>query len=441
MIKKVFAKIDEAKIKTGTKLLCAISGGIDSTVMLHVLNDFGFDCIVAHCNFKLRAEESDLDEKFVKNLAGLFEYQFISQTFDTYKYAENFALSIQMAARDLRYNWFNEMAKKYNCEYIALAHNSDDQIETIITNLTRGTGIKGLTGMSFVKDKLFRPLLFTSREEIERFAKENTIDFRTDSTNKTTKYSRNKIRHNIIPLFEELNTSAKENILKSVKYLTDTELILKAYVKSCKEKCLNYVDKNVEIDIFELKSCAAPETLLFELLIGEGIPKPLASESINLINSTSGKSCTLFNITVLRDRDKLIINKNVKTQNFENIFINNIEELKLLKEIGISAKVFENSDDFDINKTQNFAYIDLELLKFPLKIRKWEIGDKFKPFGMKNFRKLSDFMKDEKLNLFEKDELKIIESDGKIVWLVDLRLDNRFRITTETKKILVLEKL
>lgn len=441
MIKTVFEEIDKANIKTGTKLLCAISGGIDSTVMLHVLDDFGFDCIVAHCNFKLRGEESDEDEKFVKNLAAKFEFKFLSQSFDTYKHAEDTALSIQMAARDLRYNWFNEMAKQHNCEYIALAHNSDDQIETIITNLVRGTGIKGLTGMSFVKEKLFRPLLFISREEIETFAEQNTIDYRNDSTNKTTKYSRNKIRLQVIPLLEEINTSAKSNILKSVKYLTDTEAIMCEYVKSCKEKCLNYIGENIEIDLRELKKCVAPETVLFELLIGEGIPKILASESINLINSISGKFTSFFNITVLKDRNSLIINKNSKHQKFETIEITNSEDLQILENYGIDVKYSDDLSELKINKSNSFSYIDFDKLVFPLKLRSWQEGDRFKPFGMNNFRKLSDFLKDEKLNLFEKENLKILESDEKIVCLLGLRIDNRFKISNQTKKVLILQKI
>ena len=180
MIKKVFKQIDEAGIKTGTRVLCAVSGGIDSSVMLTVLNDFGFECIVAHCNFKLRAEESDGDEQFVRKLAESFEMKFLGASFDTNEYAAATGLSVQMAARELRYNWFNEMATVHKCEFIALAHNSDDQVETVITNLIRGTGVRGLTGMKFVKDNLFRPLLSISRKEIEQFATDNTIEFRTD---------------------------------------------------------------------------------------------------------------------------------------------------------------------------------------------------------------------------------------------------------------------
>jgi tRNA(Ile)-lysidine synthase len=267
MIKEVFKKIDDAGIKTGTRVLCAVSGGIDSSVMLTVLNDFGFDCIVAHCNFKLRGAESDGDEQFVKKLAQGFEMKFLSASFDTHEYAVATGLSIQMAARELRYNWFNEMAAAHKCEFIALAHNSDDQTETVITNLIRGTGVRGLTGMKFVNDNLFRPLVGISRKEIEKFASDNNIEFRTDSTNKTVKYSRNKIRHLVIPLLEEINSSAKQNILKSVNYLSDTEDILAAYTSDCRKKCLYFESDKIIIDLNELLKFAAIKQFYSKFLL------------------------------------------------------------------------------------------------------------------------------------------------------------------------------
>lgn len=438
MIKEVFKQIDDAGIKTGTRVLCAVSGGIDSSVMLTVLNDFGFDCIVAHCNFKLRAEESDGDEQFVKKLAEGFEMKFLSASFDTHEYAEATGLSIQMAARELRYNWFNEMAAAHKCEFIALAHNSDDQTETVITNLIRGTGVRGLTGMKFVKDKLFRPLLDISRKEIEQFAAANNIEFRTDSTNKTVKYSRNKIRHLVIPLLEEINSSAKQNILKSVSYLSDTEEIMAAYTDECSRKCRFLEADKMIIDINELLKCAAYKTVLFEILIKEGIPKSLAVDSINLLNSETGKSCKFLNITILRNRNKLIIDKNTSILSHKSLIV---EESNLweLEAIGISAAILNYDRNLKINKTATFAYLDFEKLKFPLIVRSWQDGDRFRPFGMKHFRKLSDFLKDEKLNKFEKESVKIVESDSKIVWIAGLRSDDRFRVTENTKRVLVLE--
>lgn len=439
MISEVFSKIDEVKMKSGTRLLCAISGGIDSTVMLHVLNDFGFDCIVAHCNFKLRGEESDGDMNFVKNLSAKFEFKFLCETFDTKKYADETGLSIQMAARELRYNWFSEMAEIHNCKYIALAHNADDQVETVITNLVRGTGIRGLTGMKFLKDKLFRPILYISRAEIDKFAQQNDIEYRNDSTNKTVKYSRNKIRHQILPLMEELNSSCKTNIIKSVKYLSDTELIMHEYISEIKLKCVKSVDGKMFIDVNELKKSAAPETVLFEILISERIPKVLALESVNLINSNSGKSCIFLNIEILKDRDFLIVNKSVARIGFKQIEIYE-DKLNDLSKYGIGYQIIDSLNEKSIVKDKNIAYINYNKLKFPLILRSWEDGDKFKSFGMKNFKKLSDFFTDEKLSLFEKSEVRILESADEIVWLVGLRADDRFRIDNETDKILVLTK-
>ncbi len=439
MISKVFKKIDEAGIKTGTRILCAVSGGIDSTVMLHVLSDFGFDCVVAHCNFKLRGAESDGDEAFVKKLADKFEFKFLCEKFDTNFYAKQTGLSIQMAARELRYNWFFEMAQEHNCKYIALAHNSDDQAETIITNLIRGTGIRGLTGMKFLKDLLFRPILEISRKEIEDFALSNTIDFRTDSTNKTVKYSRNKIRHQIIPLMEEINQSSKTNILKSVKYLSDTELVLKAYVSEIRNICLHYEQNKIIIDIEQLAKCAAPETVLFELLIAEGLPKSLAVESVSLLEAQTGKLCRFLNAEVLKDRNRLVIDKNVRPSRVEIAEIDS-DNLILLEKYNISAKLIMKIENYEIIKDKNIAYVDFDKLKFPLIIRHWREGDKFKPFGMKSFKKLSNFFIDEKLSMFDKNDVLILESAGDIVWLLGLRADDRFRISEDTKQILILQK-
>jgi tRNA(Ile)-lysidine synthase len=438
MIKKVFKQIDDAGIKTGTRVLCAVSGGIDSSVMLTVLNDFGFDCIVAHCNFKLRAEESDGDEQFVKKLAETFEMKFLCASFDTNEYTAATGLSVQMAARELRYNWFNEMAAVHKCEYIALAHNSDDQVETVITNLIRGTGVRGLTGMKFVKDKLFRPLLSISRKEIEKFASDNNIEFRTDSTNKTVKYSRNKIRHLVIPLLEEINSSAKQNILKSVNYLSDTEDILAAYTSECRQKCLYFESNKIIIDLNELLKFAAHKTVLFEILIKEGIPKSLAADAINLLDSETGKSCKFLNITILRDRSKLIIDKNTSVSDHKS-FIVEESDLSKLEAIGIFASIVDYNSNLQLNKSGSYAYLDYEKVKFPLKIRSWQDGDRFRPFGMKNFRKLSDFFKDEKLSKFDKESVKIVESDGKIVWIAGLRIDDRYRIADNTKRVLILD--
>jgi tRNA(Ile)-lysidine synthase len=438
MNSKIFQKIEESGISKKSKILCAVSGGIDSVVMLNVLNDYKFDCIVAHCNFKLRGDESDRDENFVRKLADKFEFKFLCETFDTVSYAEELGISIQMAARDLRYEWFHKMAEKYNCDYIALAHNSDDQAETVITNLIRGTGIRGLTGMQFVKEKLFRPLIEVSREEIENFADKNTIDFCTDSTNATTKYSRNKIRHCIFPLMEEINISYKKNILRSVGYLNDTYEILQSYVQEAKKECVSHNDNKIFIDIEQLRKFVAVETVLFEILVGEGIPKNLAIEAISLLNSQTGKSVKFLNIEILKNRNNIVVCKESKYNMPEEveIFSNDMEKLK---NFNVIAQMVEYSENLEIKKTENMAYLDYDKLKFPLIVRKWKDGDKFFPFGMNNMKKLSDFFNDKKLSIFEKSEVLILTSGTNIVWVIGLRIDNRYKISSNTKNVLVME--
>jgi tRNA(Ile)-lysidine synthase len=440
MISKVFRIIQNANIPDNAKVLCAVSGGIDSVVMLHVLRDYGFDCVVAHCNFKLRGAESDGDEKFVRDLAEKLEFKFICETFNTEEYANSAGVSIQMAARDLRYEWFHETAEKLNCDYIAVAHNSDDQIETIITNLIRGTGIRGLTGTKTVKAMIFRPLLEVSRKEIEAFATDNSIDFRTDSTNAKTKYSRNKIRHLVFPLMEEINTAYKNNILRSVNYLKDTEKILQAYVEQARESCLIYKEGKIIIDIAALEKFVSIETVLFELLVSEGVPKSLASDSVALLDSQTGKSCIFRNYEVLKDRGKIIV-KVESTHNNSTSFQVDLANLEELKKFSIHAKIVSTFEKIDLVKSKNFAFLDFDKLQYPLELRKWVAGDKFKPFGMQNSKKISDFFSDQKISAFEKDEILLLVSNNKIAWVVGHRIDDRFKVTAATKKILVMEKV
>ncbi|MDR2836904.1 MAG: tRNA lysidine(34) synthetase TilS [Bacteroidales bacterium] len=435
MEEKIKKNIKKAGIPKKSKILCAVSGGIDSSVMLHILQKLNFECVVAHCNFQLRAEESDRDEKFVKSLAEKYNLKFLTIKFDTHKYAEKMQISIQMAARDLRYEWFYNIAKTEKCDYIAIAHNSDDQIETSITNLIRGTGIRGLTGMQFVKETLFRPLLFSSRAEIKNYAKIFGIENITDSTNLTTKYSRNKIRHLIFPLMAEINPSFKNNILKSIEYLQNTEEILKDYVKYARERCCFHEDDKIFIKLDKLNNVTSPKTVLFEILLLENVPKILATEAINLLESQSGKKCSYNNTEILHDRNLLIVSKIGKKEKI-NISIGNTE-LYVLKKYGIEYKI-ENIENINIIKSVNYAFFDFDKIKFPLNIRNWEKGDKFVPFGMMNFKKVSDFFIDSKISVNEKNNTLIITSKENIIWIVGQRIDNRYKISEATKNVLIL---
>jgi tRNA(Ile)-lysidine synthase len=436
MIKQILQKLENAGVTKRTRILCAVSGGIDSTVMLHVLHDLDLDCIVAHCNFKLRGDDSYKDQEFVKKLAAKFEYKFITQDFNTSEYSEKNRISIQMAARDLRYEFFFEAAEKSNCDFIALAHNSDDQVETVITNFARGTGIRGLTGMSDLKGKLLRPLLGTSRNQIEVYVKENYIEYRTDITNAQTKYSRNKIRHEIIPLLCEINSAVKENILRSVNYLEDTEKILKAYVSEAYNSCVYFTDDAAIVELKVLEKFAAPETVLYEMLLKLDIPKSLAKDAIGLITAQSGKYCSFLNIRILKNRGNLIIEKKYK-QDFISEEFEDLESLREIAKLGYSFKIENYTPGFKIDKDQSKAYIDFDLVKFPLVVRNWKHGDKFRPLGMKKFKKISDFFVDMKLSVHEKDKVDIFLSGEDIIWVGGMRIDDRFKLTDRTNKVLI----
>ncbi len=423
-------------VPKGTRLLCAVSGGIDSMVMLSLLNEMNYECVVAHCNFRLRGDESDGDEQFVSEMCEKMYIPCFVNTFDTHKFADETGLSIQMAARKLRYDWFYELAEKENCSYIALAHNSDDQVETAILNFARGTGIRGVSGMKPLAGKLFRPLIEVSRADIVQISTEDNIPFHNDSTNATTKYARNKVRHLVIPLLEEINVAAKENILKSVSYFAETERIMNDYVRRAKEAAMSSSNGLLRIDVAKIMQTAAPSTVLFEMLIGEGVPKPLASESVCLLEAQTGRKCEMDGVEIVRNREYIEVQKSVGENDESVVTVNAIGELK---KYGFDISFAYCDDDFVFDKNPQVAYIDVKKLKFPLTLRKWNFGDKFMPLGMKGMRKLSDFFKDEKLSHVEKSNVRILESDGKIVWVVGMRIDERFKFDKDTKEVYVLK--
>ena len=423
-------------VPKGTRLLCAVSGGIDSMVMLSLLNEMNYECVVAHCNFRLRGDESDGDEQFVREMCEKMYIPCFVNTFDTHKFADETGLSIQMAARKLRYDWFYELAEKKNCSYIALAHNSDDQVETAILNFARGTGIRGVSGMKPLAGKLFRPLIEVSRADIVQISTEDNIPFHNDSTNATTKYARNKVRHLVIPLLEEINVAAKENILKSVSYFAETERIMNDYVRRAKEAAMSSSNGLLRIDVAKIMQTAAPSTVLFEMLIGEGVPKPLASESVCLLEAQTGRKCEMDGVEIVRNREYIEVQKSVGENDESVVTVNAIGELK---KYGFEISFAYCDDDFVFDKNPQVAYIDVKKLKFPLTLRKWNFGDKFMPLGMKGMRKLSDFFKDEKLSQAEKSNVRILESDGKIVWVVGMRIDERFKFDKDTKEVYVLK--
>lgn len=427
----------ENLLQSSDRILLAVSGGIDSVCMFHLFREAGYSIAIAHCNFSLRGEESDQDEIFVQNLAEKFDIPFFNVKFNTTEIAEKEGISIQMAARDLRYDWFEEIRKKYEYNFTAIAHNKDDVIETFLINLTRGCGLKGLTGIKPIKGKIIRPLLFAFRHEIIQYMSEKDLEFREDSSNQSVKYSRNLIRHEIIPLFEKLNTGFKETMIDNVLRLKESEIVYLENVKTKKENFFIEKNKQLILEIEELKQLNPITTYMHEFLRPFGFSHSQISDIIHSLDGISGKKFISLTHRLIKDRTQLIIEE-ISLANKKTYEINDIYE-SIEYPIKLKLKEINRNDDFKIIRDKSTGSFDLALIEFPLTIRKWNKGDYFMPLGMSNLKKLSDFFIDNKLSISEKENVWIIESGNKIVWIIGYRIDERFKVTEKTKRILQID--
>jgi tRNA(Ile)-lysidine synthase len=418
------------------KVLLALSGGIDSMVLLHLFEKSGFDYGIVHCNFQLRGDESDGDEEFVKRQVLIHGVQSFFQTFDTEEYAKMNGISIEMAARDLRYEYFEKTRVENNYDYIATAHHSDDLIETFFLNLSRKTGIKGLTGIKEKSGKIIRPLLFANRDEIETFAAKNYIEFREDSSNNEVVFQRNFLRHKILPLFFELNPSFKRNVLASIENLKDAENVYSGFFKSEKSKVEKIATDSLIIDIEKIQKSVYPKLLLFEILSDFAFNQNVVEEVFQCLDSDSGKQFFSKTHRLVKDREKLFVSAIVENGN--KIYYIEADDIELFQPFDMNIEKYTGAD-FKIRKEKNIACLDLENLQYPLLIRKWQQGDYFQPLGMTGFKKVSDFFIDEKIPLHQKEKTWLLCSGEKIVWIMGQRIDNRFKITSKTKNVLQIE--
>lgn len=419
-------------------IIVAVSGGIDSCVLLNLLYTNGYSCVIVHCNFSLRNEESDNDERFVKELATKYKYEIVVKKFDTSKYANENGISIQMAARELRYGFFEDVRQKYNCKVIATAHHADDNIETLFINLIRGTGLKGISGIPVKNKNIVRPLLFATRNEIFEFAKLNNIEWREDSSNKSVKYMRNKIRHNLLPLLEEIKPNSKKTILRNIEHFRNTEILLNELLKEKIEKIISQKDNVIFIDINELTSSNSGKTILYEIINPYGFNPKQINKIWSSINAGAGKVFYSKNYCLNKDRDKIILSLINNESNQHKYYID--EEQDWLSEpFEMSIKKVNWLEEQTITKNKNIAMLDADTIEFPLIIRHWAYGDFFNPYGMEGFKKLSDFFIDEKISKVEKEKTWLIESLNKIIWIVGQRIDDRFKITNNTKSVLIMQ--
>lgn len=401
------------------KILVALSGGADSVALTRILITLGYHCEAAHCNFELRGEESDRDEDFVRNFCRSLNIKCHSIHFETRRYAAQQSISIEMAARELRYNWFTKICEKSDCQVVAVAHHKDDSVETMLLNLIRGTGINGLLGIRPKNGNVVRPLLCASRQEVVEYLHRMNQTYVTDSTNLEDEYTRNKIRLNLLPLMEEINPSVKDGLVKTASYLND---ISKVYQQAIKESIDRiFITPEKEISIEKLMNEPAPQALLFEVLSPLGFNSTQVEEVYGSLNGQPGKRFISSQWQVVKDRELLLIEK-VKTANDKPQII--FEEVLLTKE-------------FVIPKDKNTACFDANKFKGVISIRKWEKGDYFIPFGMKGKKLVSDFMTDSKFSLLKKQQQWVLSCNDQIAWLIGERTDNRFRIDDSTQKVII----
>jgi len=434
MLRKLIRHIEKEDLfYRNEKLLVAVSGGLDSVVLLHLLYKMEMDCVVAHCNFRLRGKDSDADEVFVGKLADEYGFPFCTTAFDTTVYAKEKAISIEMAARDLRYEWFESIRQANQCRYTLTAHHADDVIETILINLTRGTGIHGLTGINAKKETLVRPLLPFSREELKSYALENQLKFREDYTNAQTDFVRNKIRHQIIPVLEEINPGIQKTMTENVGRFRDIEAI---YNKEIASERVTFIDQEggrLLILIAELKKLTAPNSHLYELLSPFGFHSRDVANILESLNAISGKLFYSENYQLLRDREYLVLTEREEKEVGEHELSES--GLSIEEELKLECRIFERPSDFKFSTDLNIACFDADKLAFPLKLRKWQEGDVFHPIGMKGRKKVSDYFIDNKFSLTDKEDAWLLVSGEDIVWLVGHRMDDRYKITKATRSI------
>ncbi|WP_372746354.1 tRNA lysidine(34) synthetase TilS [Lutibacter sp.] len=425
------------------KLLIAISGGIDSVVLTHLLKKLDYSFSLAHCNFGLRGKESNKDEEFVKELGETLKAPTFTIKFNTEEFATKNGLSTQMAARELRYTWFEKILKENNLDYIVTAHHKDDVIETFLINLTRGTGLDGLTGIPEVNGNIVRPFLPFIREEILVYATKKKLIWREDSTNSSIKYFRNKIRHKIVPVLKELNPSLLETFYNTLENLKGSQQIVKDQIKNIEEKVISKKNNETYFNIEQLKNLSNPKVYLYELLHNYGFTE--WNDILALLDAQTGKKVLSKTHQLLKNRDVLVLTQieNTCTESSKNININTKEINTPIHLTFETVTIPTSSTTMDYKAFDQILFddintiaVDLDKIQFPLTIRKWEKGDYFYPIGLNGKKKLSKYFKDEKLSLNDKENTWLLCSNNNIVWVIGKRMDDRFKITKKTTNLL-----
>ncbi|MCC6723173.1 MAG: tRNA lysidine(34) synthetase TilS [Saprospiraceae bacterium] len=420
-------------IEQGSKTLVATSGGVDSMVLCHLFHAAGLRFAVAHCNFQLRGEDSDQDELFVKNWCQANDVTFYSVKFDTLDFAQKNKLSIQVAARDLRYQWLKTTLQTADCQQIATAHHLDDSIETLFYNFTKGCGIRGLHGIPARNGSIIRPMLFATKKEILSYAAANNIAFREDASNQTDKYNRNLIRHQVVPVFEKINPSFQRTAAENIKRLAAAEQLYDFAVQQIQQQVVAKTEGKLKIDLEKLLTYPAPASVLYETLKPYGFNKDQIEQILTADNQQTGNLFQTPSARLLVDRSFLVVS--FEQVERETLMLEALPDFAVHLPNGDSLTFqVKDSVPLDFGQSADSAWLDADKLRLPITIRHWQPGDWFCPIGMEGKRqKLQDYFSNQKLSRFEKERVWVLESGGEIAWIVGYRMDERFKITHETK--------
>lgn len=425
--------LKEKLLATSQRILLAASGGLDSTVLAHLLVRAGYEIAIAHAHFGLRGEESDRDAQFTASLASALKVPFYIKYFDTEAYAATHQCSIQVAARELRYAWLESLRQEQELDLIATAHHMQDNVETVWMNLSKGTGIAGLHGILPKQDKLIRPLLFAARKEIAAFAAAEQITFVEDSSNLTDKYTRNYFRHQVLPAIEQAFPEAVKNTAASIERFREAEILYQQALDVHRKKLLEQRGQEYFIPVLKLQKTQPLQTILYELLKPFGCSPAQSAQVAALLDSGSGHWVATQTHRILRDRKWLIITP-LEVTGSRHFIIEEDQHMISLPDASISMDIIRATSP--LPSDPHIACVNIDVLQFPLLLRKWKQGDYFYPLGMTRKKKLSRFFIDQKLSLADKEKVWVLESAKKIVWVVGMRIDNRFRVTDQTKEVL-----
>lgn len=432
LLKRFKEFVDRERLFTvKDKLLLAVSGGVDSAVLCELCYQGGYDFVIAHCNFRLRGEESERDEQFVRDLGKKYGKAVLVQQFDTEAYAAQQKVSIQVAARELRYAWFEEVASG---KWLVTAHHLDDNIETLLMKFFKGTGVAGLRGILPKQGKIVRPLLFAKKEELVQFAAASQLAWVEDSSNAQDKYARNYLRHQVVPLLQQLYPAVVDNLASAITRFREVEVLYQQAVEGHKKKLLEYKGNEVHIPVLKLKKAEPLSTLVYEITKPFGFSAAQTPDIIHLLDSESGRYVASDSHRIIKNRNWLII---APAQAAEaNHIIVEKEDTLVQFAVGslqlkqASAKVYQLTTDASI------ACIDSKHLHYPLLLRPWKAGDYFYPLGMQKKKKLARFLIDQKLSQTAKEKVWVLESHKRIIWVVGMRIDDRFKVTDATSEVL-----